>query len=285
MRRAGILLLLSCCLLLSGCRGAFADFVNYGFSRPALRSVFEFCGGAVVESNIEPLFDAPVIVLGNGVSEIARVEIPDGPYILAVGNPYAIGELPGQSCLSRLLGWQISELSSIILYDIDADEDDNDAEQILLEIVTGASPSLREETVPGISGVALVGIGPGSYTLAFDDGNATDTLTLAGPGLGAVLEKLDSPADATDDVNALSLIDVETDTVVLGDRANNPVYAAAGSRLEGREEIEAFLEAVLGEAHMGIDVIGVDAGSVSMFVSNAVTGTRDLFVFSGVNPR
>jgi hypothetical protein len=133
--------------------------------------------------------------------------------------------------------------------------------------------------------VALVGIGPGSYTLAFDDGNATDTLTLAGPGLGAVLEKLDSPADATDDVNALSLIDVETDTVVLGDRANNPVYAAAGSRLEGREEIEAFLEAVLGEAHMGIDVIGVDAGSVSMFVSNAVTGTRDLFVFSGVNPR
>lgn len=179
-------------LLFSGCSNVFSEFVNYGFSRDGLGAVFEFFGGSGVEAEVEPLSDQPVIILGNGISESASVAIPDGPFILPVGNPFSIGELPERSLLSRILGWEISELSGIIRYDIDADENDNDAEQLLAEIITGRSGAFFDyETVPGISGVELIDITTESYTLAFADGNARDTLTLTGEGVRAILRDLD----------------------------------------------------------------------------------------------
>lgn len=278
--RIGLMLLVG--FSLTGCRDFFPDFVNYGFSQHGLRAIFEFFGGEIVESNIEPLTEKPVIVLGNGLPETATIALPDGPYILPVGNPYAIGELPGRSCLSRILHLQISELSSIILYDIDADEDDNDAEQLLLEIVTGESPSLGDEVEPGISGVKLVDITPDRYTLTFSDGDATDTLTLTGPGIQTVLQNLNMPADATNDANALSLINAETDTVLLGDTPINPIWPTAGDRLHGADEIHAFLEAVLRDTPDDISLIRVRDEFVSMFVTHPETGTKDLFVFYNV---
>jgi hypothetical protein len=267
-------------LLLSGCSQFFSDYVNYGFSQQRTLALFAFFGGSVIEADIEPLYDEPPIILGNGISESARVSIPDGPFILPVGNPFVIGDLPGQSCLSRILGWEISELSGILRYDIDADEDDNDAEQLIVEIVTGRSGAFFEyERTPGISGVELIGITPDRYTLAFADGDATDTLTLAGVGVSAILRKLDRPADATDECNALSLIDVEAEAVVLGTPGFNSLGHTPTGRLEGREEIQAFLAEVLHEEPAGIRLISAQEQSVSMYVMNTDTGTLDLFIF------
>jgi len=272
-------LLISSFLLLSGCTNSFSDFVNYGFSQEGIRAVFEFFGGSGIEAEIEPLSEQPVIILGNGIPESASIAIPDGPFILPVGNPFAIGSLPEQSFLSRILGMEISELSGILRYDIDADEDDNDAEQLLVEIITGQSPCLNQETAPGISGVELIDITPGSYTLAFADGNAADRLTLTGEGIRAILRNLDSPADATDEINALSLIDTATDSVLLGRTAVNPVHPAAGIRLEGPDEIHAFLEEVQSDEPAGISLIAVHEQSVSLYITNSETGTTDLFIF------
>ncbi len=273
-------LLISVALLLPGCTQFFSDFVNYGFSQEGLLAVFDFFGGSVIEADIAPLSEEPVIVLGNGLSESASIAIPDGPFILPVGNPFVIGELPGQSCLSRVLGMEISELSGILRYDIDADEDDNDAEQLLVEIVTGRSGAFFDyETTPGISGVELVDITPESYTLAFADGDVTDELTLGGEGIRAILRNLDRPADATDGTNALSLIDTATDSVLLCRATVDPVYPAAGGRLEGRDEIHAFLEEVLRNEPVGISVISVHEQSVSLYVTNSEMGTTDLFIF------
>lgn len=283
--RARIVLLVFASLLLPGCTNFFSDFVNFGFSRDGIGAVFAFFGGLGVEAQIEPLSEEPVIILGNRRSESAHIAIPDGPFILPVGNPFAIGDLPGRSILSRLLRMEISELSGIIRYDIDADENDNDAEQLLTEIITGRSGAFFEyETARGISGVELVDITPDSYTLAFADGDATDRLTLTGAGIRAILGALNSPADATDGTSSLSLIDGATDVVTLGGPPYNPVYATSGHRLEGRDDIQAFLDKVVRDEPVGIQLVGVHEQSISLFITNDAAGTRDLFIFVDVMP-
>lgn len=117
-------------LAVNGGATFFSDCVNYGFSDPTIRAMLERFGGAGIEAEVQVLTDGPPIVLGNGIAESGTVLIPDGAFIIPVGDPFVIGELEGQSRLSLALGMRISELSGIIRYDIDADTNDNDVEQL-----------------------------------------------------------------------------------------------------------------------------------------------------------
>jgi hypothetical protein len=197
---AGLIFAVLLTLAVNGDATFCSDCVNYGFSDPTIRATFERFGGAGIEAAVQALTDGPPIVLGNGSAESGLVMIPDGPFIIPVGNPFVIGELEGQSRLSLALGMRISELSGIIRHDIDTDKNDNDVEQILTEIVTGQSGAFFEyETRPGISGVSLTDLTPRSFTLAFEDSAAEDTLTFTGAGAEAILQRLDSPANETRD--------------------------------------------------------------------------------------
>ena len=173
----------------------FSDLVNFGFSVPSIRSVFEVLGGDDVATDIDPLTPDPVIDVGNGIAETASVELPIGLYTLEIGSPFGVGSKGGLSIMSDLIGLEVSELSGILRNNIDADLNDNDAEQILAELLTGKSGAKFDfETEPGIDGIELIELTPSSYTISIKDGNVRDILTLRGPGVGATLDDFDTEA-------------------------------------------------------------------------------------------
>jgi hypothetical protein len=260
----------------------FADLVNFGFSDPEIRTVFETVGLGDVIAPIDPLTPEPPIDVDNGMAETAVVALPLGPFILRIGNTFAVGENGGFSAISDLIDLQVSELSSIVRSEIDADADDNDAQQMLAEMVTGTSgANFETEFEPGIDGVELVGLTPDSFTFAFEDGAVEDRLTLTGPGARTVLEDFDTDANVADGTNSISLVDLATETVILGNPDDNPFSEVLPDGFSGAASAHKLLEALTGDDDGqigGVTLVSVDEASYSVLVDNDATGELDYLV-------
>ncbi|CAB9502578.1 expressed unknown protein [Seminavis robusta] len=224
---------------------AFSDFVNTLFAIPLTRNLIAclVTTGDVPEIQ-EFTYANPTIDMGDDIAEETVIEIPEGPYIVteqSTGSPFHVGTKVGSSIL-----WQahvpITELSSILRDNIDADDNDNDVEQLLQEILTGQSGACFDcETEPGIDGVELVAMTPTTYTLeltSLKSQHIKDTITFAGPGTAAILAKMD--AATTETQNAIRIFDLgrgETKTEIAGTLLGNVL---SRSSLEGMAEAEAL---------------------------------------------
>jgi hypothetical protein len=261
----------------------FADLVNFGFSDREIRTVFETIGLGDVIAPIDPLTPEPPIDVDNGIAETAVVALPIGPFILHIGNTFAVGENGGFSAVSDLIDLEVSELSSIVRSEIDADADDNDAQQMLAEMVTGVSgANFETEFEPGIDGVELVGLTPDSFTFAFEDGPVEDRLTLTGPGAKIILDDFDTDANVADGVNSISLVDLATETVVLVTSDDDPLSDVLENGVVDAESAPDLLEALTLDDDGrigGVTLVSVDEASFSVRVDNAVTGELDYLVF------
>jgi hypothetical protein len=233
-----------------------------------------------VVAPVEPLIPQPPIDVGNGIAETTSVALPDGHFILRIGDTFAVGESGGFSAVSDLVDLPVSELSSIVRSEIDADADDNDAQQMLAEIVTGVSgANFESELEPGIDGVELVGLTPDSFTFLFEDGAVEDRLTLTGPGAKAILDGFDTQANVANGINSISLVDLATETAVLVDPelagilANGVVDAGSAPIL-----LQALTDDDDGRIG-GLTLVSVDEASFSVRADNALTGELDYLVF------
>jgi hypothetical protein len=263
-----------------------SDTLNFAFSIPPLRALFEAIAPGLNVADADPLTEEPVIDVANGISETATLAIPTGEFVFEIGDPFGVGTNGGFSFLSTLLRLPISELSGILRAEVDADDNDNDAQQLLEEILNGRSGAVLDfETEPGIDGVALVGLTPTSFTLAFEDGEATDRLTLEGPGAEAILADFDARAgaDLADGQNNISLIEIGSDTLELGDEDNNPIYDLVGNEFAGDDDLDALIAAAKDPAREGVTLISEDQASISIRIDNPTTGEFDLLVFSDPN--
>lgn len=259
-----------------------SDTLNFAFSVPPLRALFEAIAPGRTVADADPLTEEPVIDVANGISETASLAIPTGQFVFEIGDTFAVGTKGGFSFLASVLNLPIGELSGILRAEVDADADDNDAQQLLEEILNGRSGAkLDFETEPGIDGVALVGVTPANFTLAFEHGEATDRLTLEGPGAEAILAEFDARdgADLADGENNLSLIDVGSDVLTLGDAAANPIFDLVGEQFTGDADLAALIAAATGGTNAAVTLISQDPGSIAVRIDNAATGEFDLLVF------
>lgn len=217
-------------------------------------------------ADVDPILLPPAFDVDNGQPDDATVSLPTGSYILDIGNSHNVGD---------------GEFSRIVLGLVDSDGDDNDAEQLLTEILTGISgANLDFEWEPGIVGVHLVDISLGEYTLELEDGDATDLLTFSGPGTEAVIAKLDVPANVVDFRNELSLVEIGVEEVELGWWFMNPIFDLVGRRLNTAEDVEALIDAAL-SGDERIELIGFDDSRISLFVHNGRTGSADMLILFG----
>jgi hypothetical protein len=218
------------------------------------------------------LFPEPVLNVNDATSESASVLIPDDVYLFSLG----LLDIGGRFGPLREL------FSQAVNLNFDRDADDDDAEQVLKEFIDGEGGAVLDtEGVPGIEGVELVSITPDSYTLSFANGDALDMLTLEGPGIEAVINKLASPANVADSVNALSLVDLSEETVEAGSGAANPIPGIADARIDTEGELAALLNAALNPADERVDFLSVEPGSFAVRVNNQATSAFDLLIFEG----
>jgi len=268
-------------------RYTLTDTLNFAFSVPSIRSFIERAAPEQNVPDVDPLFDEPVIDVDNGISEMATVEIPDGQFIFEIGSPFNVGTKGGFSLLFKKKQAPVSELSSILRNEVDADADDNDAQQLLEEIVTGDSGAVADfERKPGIDGVKLTGLTPDTYTLRFEDNGVYDYLTFAGPGTEAILEEFDqrAPASITDGMNNLSLVDIgEGESVEVG-QALNPFSGVLDGPIEDADHVEALVALAKDPVYDHIRLISEDEDSVSVQVDNEMTGETDFLVFFNLPP-
>ena len=218
------------------------------------------------------LFPEPVVNVNDTSSESASVLIPDGVYLFSLG----LLDIGGR------FGFLSELFSQAVNLNFDRDADDDDAEQVLKEIVDGDGGAVLDtERVPGIDGVELLSITPDSYTLSFENGDALDVLTLEGPGIAAVINKLDSPADVADGVNSLGLIDLSQETVEAGSEAANPITGIADGRIDTEGELVALMGAVLSPGDERGDFLSVEPDSFAVRVNNPAMNAFDLLIFGG----
>ncbi len=217
-------------------------------------------------ADVDPITLPPGFDINNGRDDTAVVTLGLGPYILDIGSPVGVGNL---------------EFGRLILGGLDGDDNDDDAFQILQELITGrTAANLDFENKPGIVGVDLVELTPSSYTIEIKENAATDLLTLNGPNIEAVLDELDSPANIRDRKNGLSLVDVGSEPVQAGGPFLNPIFDLIGRRLDD----EADVSAILAAAETGddrVERLGLDADYLSVVVNNPRTGTSDVLVLTG----
>ncbi len=237
----------------------------------ALRPLF---GPTVVAEGFE-LFPPPVLDVNDPEPETATVTLPDDVYLFSLGL-LDIGGAFGP--LSELF-------SGAVNLNFDRDADDDDAEQVLREIVTGeGGAALDRETEPGIDGVTLLSLTADAYTLAFDNGEAIDVLTLDGAGAAraiAAVDGVNSPVDLSDGVNALALVDLDEETVSAGVGDANPIPDIADAVIDSAAELAALLQAALDPGDDMVDLLAVEPDAFTVRVANPATGAFDLLVLSG----
>jgi hypothetical protein len=218
------------------------------------------------------LFPEPVLNVNDPVSETASVVLPDDVYLFSLGL-LDIGGRFGPS----------SELfSKAVNLNFDRDANDDDAEQVLSEIVEGSSGAVFDnERVPGIEGVELISITPESYTLSFDNGEALDVLTLEGPGIERVINKLDSPVALGDGINSLGLVNLSEETVTVSSGSANPVVGIADEPINTEEELAALLDAAVNPDDERVSLLSVKPDSFAVRVDEQTTNVFDLLIFNG----
>ena len=198
---------------------AFIDTVDEARG-PAAARALEGAANALISvlgpnllADVDPIRLPPAFDIDNGRADVATVSLPSGPYILDIGNTHRIGD---------------GEFARVVLGLVDRDGDDNDIEQILREIATGASgANLDFEQTPGISDVELLELSPEHFTLGFKEGgmsDISDRLTFDGPGPEAVLTRLDS------EIGLLSVPEPGSALLLIGGVAG----LIAGGRKRGR---------------------------------------------------
>jgi hypothetical protein len=218
------------------------------------------------------LFPEPVLNVNDATSESASVLIPDDVYLFSLGL-LDIGGRFGP--LSELF-------SQAVNLNFDRDADDDDAEQVLKEFMDGDGGAVLDtERKPGIEGVELISITPDSYTLSFANSDALDVLTLEGPGIEAVINKLDAPADVADSANALSLVDLSEETVEAGSGAANPIAGIADAWIDTEGELARLIKAALDPADERVDFLSIEPDSFAARVDNPATSAFDVLIFEG----
>jgi hypothetical protein len=217
-------------------------------------------------ADVEPLVLPPDFDLSNDRADWATVELPDAAYIVDLGTPENVGN---------------GELARIILRALDRDGDDDDAEQILLEIFTGRSgANLDFETEPGIDGVELIDISREDYTLAFETAGGVDVLTLEGPGVEALLDRLDTPLLLADGIDGVSLVEVGAEHVGLGDPSCHPLGKRVGNELGSKHDVKALLHA--GESgDDGVSLLATGPAWMAIAVHTESTRETDTLVLFG----
>jgi hypothetical protein len=219
------------------------------------------------------LFPEPVLNVNDTMPESASVFIPDDVYLFSLGL-WDLGGPFGQP--SEFFGQAVN-------LNFDRDADDDDAEQVLKEMIDGDGGAVFDfEREPGIDGVTLLSITPNSYTLSFENGDALDVLTLEGPGIEAVIRKLDSPADVGDGFNNLSLVDLSKETVEVGSGAATPLGGIADAQIDTEGELVALLDAALNSRDERVSLLSVEPDSFAVRVNNPAMGAFDLLIFDGL---
>lgn len=259
----------------------FADFVNMLFRVSWTRSLIEAGIGSADVPDVAPLYDVPPLDINNGIAETATVVIPDGPYILDIGSPFSVGERGAASVFGRILNLDISELSAVIRTDIDADDDDNDALQLVKEIIDGRGGSKFDYDVqPGIDGVQLIAISPDQYTLAINDHAQIDQLTFQGPGIQTALTQLDKPAYLGDGMPTLSLIDIATETVAISDDHSPLLQHVSGPSFYAESDLSTLWDAALDPTIDTIKAIEQSQTHLALQLADgSAEGYYDLLVF------
>jgi hypothetical protein len=249
----------------------FLDALREGSAPGAAAFVEQFFDTLIEElgpkllADVDPILLPPAFDVDNGRADDATVWLPTGSFVLDIGNSHNVGD---------------GEFSRVTLGLVDSDGDDNDAEQLLSEIVTGISgANLDFEWKPGIVGVHLVDISLEEYTLELEDGDTTDLLTFCGPGAEAVFAKLDAPANLVDFRNDLSFVEIGVEEVNVG-LWWNPISDLVGWCLCTAEDVEALMDAAL-SGDERIELIGFDDSRISLIVRNGLTGSADMLILFG----
>jgi hypothetical protein len=219
------------------------------------------------------LFPEPVMNVNDTASETASVFIPDEPYLFSLG----LLDLGGP------FGPPSEFFGQAVNLNFDRDADDDDAEQVLKEIIDGDGGAVFDfEREPGIDGVTLLSITPNAYTLSFENSDALDVLTLQGPGIAAVIRKLDAPANVADRFNNLSLVDLSEETVAVGSGAANLIPEVAEEQIATEGQLAALLNAALDPRHESVSFLSVAPDSFAVRVSNAAMDASDTLIFDGL---
>jgi len=242
----------------------FGPFIE-GLVQDSFDRLIEQLGDDLL-ADVDPIHLPPAFDVDNGRSDEATVFLPTAEYILNIGSPENVGN---------------GELSSITLGCVDGDHDDSDAYQLLSEILRGVTgANLDNEEVPGIDGVELSDVSLDAYTLALEDGGATDRLTLTGPHVEWILAQLETPINLQDSENGLTFLEVGVDEAKLGGWFRNPILDLVGPRLRSARDVEKLIDAV----HAGderIEWLGFDESRISIIVHNNRTGSADVLVLYG----
>jgi len=242
----------------------FGPFIE-GRVRDSFGRLIEQLGPDLL-ADVDPVHLPPAFDVDNGRSDEAAVLLPTAEYILNIGSPENVGN---------------GELSSITLGCVDGDHDDSDAYQLLSEILRGVTgANLDNEEVPGIDGVRLADVSLDAYTLALEDGGATDRLTLGGPHVEWILAQLKSPVNLEDSLNGLTFLEVGVDESYLGSWLRNPILDLVGQHINAGSDVRKLIDAV----HAGderIEWLGYDNSRISLIVHNGETGSADLLVLYG----
>jgi hypothetical protein len=201
-----------------------------------------------VEDGFE-LFPEPVMNVNDGVAETAQVHLEDEPYLFSLGLLDLSGKFgPRSELFSRALN-----------LNFDRDADDDDAYQLLKEIIDGDGGAFVDlEREPGVEGVELLALTADAYTVSFDNDEVVDVLTVEGPDVEGVLGDLNAPANPADGANHLSLVNTLPQSM-----------------------LEAVLKAALDRSDNRATLLGVENDNFAARVDNATTGEFDLFVFFG----
>jgi len=216
-----------------------------------------------------PLFPEPVVNINDDVAEATTVDVPDAPYLFSFGL-LAVGGTFGPT--SELFGGALN-------LNFDRDADDDDALQLLKEIVDGrGGAAFDEETQPGVEDVALVSITGGSYTLAFDNGVVTDVVTFVGAGIENAVDALATRTVFGDGQNTLGRL---FEDVVSAGGTRNPIPDLVTGRLNTPAEIEALVAAAVDTGDERVELLAIERDAVSVKVLNALTDAFDIVLLDG----
>lgn len=216
------------------------------------------------------LFPEPLLNINDDLPEATSFSVPDEPYLFSLGL-LAIGGTFGPN--SELFGRAVN-------LNFDRDADDDDAFQVLSEMITGQSGAAFDtETDAGIDNVTLISLTSSSYTLAFDNGVATDVLTLEGIGVENAIEQLSEAADFGDGVNSLAILGENT---VSATGPGNPVPDILIGELNTGAEIRALGRAALDTEDDRVELLALESDALTVKVNDADTGAFDIVVLEGV---
>lgn len=103
-----------------------------------------------------------------------------------------------------------------------------------------------------------------------------DILTLAGPGVEAIIDSLDAEANVADDLNSIGVVGSTVETIIAGIDDRNLTLDVVNSRFVGVEGVRRVLAVTLGEDKDRPNPIGANESGFSVRIDNTSTVLVDL---------